>query len=406
VSGGEETKTNFSFTNNNGDKTNKSKSPISWAKSLSNSINFLRKKSIFKSDPQFVLTNETNTGSKECKRNSLDSEYQVAHLTTAVSCPMQIDGNAISGEKIVEAFNSKSPWNILCHIINCKVAFKKQFNGKKYNWIQLAGHAGRFKPGDREGFILKLMDESERDCMEQLSKDALSPFVPRIDALILDKEDKKYYIEMQDLLYGFHNPRIMDIKIGVRTFLENEQDEKETKPRLDLYNKLCEISPSDLTDEEHERKAINKKRYMQWRESSSSSATLGFRIEAIKKNQVSEKEFFMVKERSTVLSHFKNYTDNNKRIMNMYVKRLEELLEKLKESTFFCNHEMIGSSLLFVHDDKRANIWIIDFGKTRRLPPGVIVTHCDEWLNGNHEDGYFIGINSLISIFKEAMSGL
>jgi 1D-myo-inositol-triphosphate 3-kinase len=92
------------------------------------------------------------------------------------------------------------------------------------------------------------------------------------------------YIEMQDLLYGFQNPSIMDVKIGVRTFLEDEKDDKETKPRNDLYKKLLDISPDDLTPEENELKAITKKRYMQWRENSSSSSSLGFRIEAIKVN--------------------------------------------------------------------------------------------------------------------------
>lgn len=76
-------------------------------------------------------------------------------------------------------------------MIKCKASFKKQYNGKKYNWIQLAGHAGRFKPGDREGFILKLMDDKERNCLETLQTDKLRDFVPKIDQTLFDPEDAK-----------------------------------------------------------------------------------------------------------------------------------------------------------------------------------------------------------------------
>ena len=174
---------------------------------------------------------------------------------------------------------------MLKQILNSKEAFKKKCNGKVYNWIQLAGHEGKFKPGDREGFILKQMDESEYMCLKYLQTDLLASYVPKIDNLISDKLSTKVYTEMQDLLYGFENPSIMDIKIGVRTFLEEEfmsVSERESKPRNDLYLRLKEISPNELTESENRLQAITKRRFMSWRETSTSSSTLGFRIEAIK----------------------------------------------------------------------------------------------------------------------------
>jgi 1D-myo-inositol-triphosphate 3-kinase len=65
--------------------------------------------------------------------------------------------------------------------------------------------------------------------------------------------------------------------------------------------------------------------------------------------------------------------------------------------------KIIGSSLLFVHDNKHANIWMIDFGKTRAVPENMEISHNKPWVDGNHEDGYLIGIQSLIDIFQSAI---
>lgn len=73
-------------------------------------------------------------------------------------------------------------------------------------------------------------------------------------------------------------------------------------------------------------------------------------------------------------------------------------------SDFFQTHEVIGSSLLFVHDRTQASIWMIDFAKTVSLPDSANITHISEWIVGNHEDGYLIGINNLIQIFEELLA--
>lgn len=40
------------------------------------------------------------------------------------------------------------------------------------------------------------------------------------------------YLQLQDLLTDFHQPCVMDCKIGVRTYLEEELSKAKEKPKL------------------------------------------------------------------------------------------------------------------------------------------------------------------------------
>jgi len=66
--------------------------------------------------------------------------------------------------------------------------------------------------------------------------------------------------------------------------------------------------------------------------------------------------------------------------------------------------QVIGSSLLFIHDTESAGVWLIDFAKTVSLPVGVEVTHISDWSPGNHEDGYIIGLDNIIRLFTEVLN--
>ncbi|RXM90985.1 Inositol-trisphosphate 3-kinase B [Acipenser ruthenus] len=111
--------------------------------------------------------------------------------------------------------------------------------------------------------------------------DCLRPFVPAYHGVT--SRGDELYVKMEDLLSGLEAPVIMDCKMGVRTYLEDELTKARLKPSLrsDLYQKMLKVDPAAPSAEEHAQGGVTKPRYMQWRETMSSTATLGFRIEGI-----------------------------------------------------------------------------------------------------------------------------
>ncbi|ELW49547.1 Inositol-trisphosphate 3-kinase B [Tupaia chinensis] len=325
---------------------------------------------------------------------------------------------------------------------------------KKYPWIQLAGHAGSFKAA-ANGRILKKHCESEQRCLDRLMADVLRPFVPAYHGDVV--KDGERYNQMDDLLADFDAPCVMDCKMGIRTYLEEELTKARKKPSLrkDMYQKMIEVDPEAPTEEEKAQRAVTKPRYMQWRETISSTATLGFRIEGIKDclspySEISEKglrmlslttgsarapdceiclmrapqppmrsqaaiaseqkkedgsvnrDFKKTKTREQVTEAFREFTKGNHNILVAYRDRLKAIRATLEVSPFFKCHEVIGSSLLFIHDKKeQAKVWMIDFGKTTPLPEGQTLQHDIPWQEGNREDGYLSGLNNLIDILTE-----
>ncbi|XP_012940850.1 inositol-trisphosphate 3-kinase B [Aplysia californica] len=317
--------------------------------------------------------------------------------------PATGDGRAMPDRKPLKR---QSSWRKIRSFILWS-PFIQVFKKHRYPWIQLAGHQGNFHAGDA-GSVLKRLDPREQACFKKLMSDSLKDFVPEYRGDV-DKNGETF-IQLQDLLCDFTSPCVMDVKMGVRTYLEDELHKARRSPTLrkDMYQKMVEIDSTAPTTEEHEQKAVTKPRYMQWRDEMSSSVELGFRLEGIKKSDGnSSKDFKKIKTRESIVDILRSFVGGNENIVAKYIRRLKDIMATQEASEFFTSHEVIGSSLLFVHDaEEKVSVWMIDFGKTEPLPKGITVNHRNQWQEGNHEDGYLFGLDNLVSIFEEVHTSL
>ena len=89
----------------------------------------------------------------------------------------------------------------------------------------------------------------ERNCLKQNPYIFLIQFVSE-------------FIQLQDCLSNFNLPSIMDCKIGVRTYLEEELAKAKEKPKLrnDMYNKMVAVDANAPTEEENRLKGVTKPR--------------------------------------------------------------------------------------------------------------------------------------------------
>ncbi|XP_059855068.1 inositol-trisphosphate 3-kinase C [Delphinus delphis] len=303
------------------------------------------------------------------------------------------------GSSDPEDRSGNKPWKKLKTVLKYSpfmVSFRKH-----YPWVQLSGHSGNFQAGE-DGWILKRFCQYEQRSLEQLMRDPLRPFVPAYYGMV--QQDGQAFNQMEDLLADFENPSIMDCKMGSRTYLEEElvKARERPRPRKDMYEKMVAVDPGAPTPEEHAQGAVTKPRYMQWRETVSSTSTLGFRIEGIKKaDGTCNTNFKKMRKLEEVTKMLEDFVDGNRGILKKYVARLEELREALENSPFFKTHEVVGSSLLFVHDyTGLAKVWMIDFGKTVALPDHQTLSHRLPWAEGNREDGYLWGLDNVIHLLQ------
>lgn len=245
--------------------------------------------------------------------------------------------------------------------------------------------------------------DSEAIAYRGISKDVYaSKIVPKFIGVRDINGDT--YLELQDLLHGFKDPTVMDIKMGRRTFLESEVSKSTL--RCDLYDKMVSVDPTAPTEQEHQQKAITKLRYMLFREQMSSSQSKGFRIEALKmKGSSPITDLKTVKSDTDVYETIDHFLCGKRSAAKELLKRLRQIRSYIEKSEFFQSHEIIGSSIFIVYDEEHAGAWLIDFAKSRKLSNNIRIDHRKQWVPGNCEEGLLHGVDELIKIFEDIVNG-
>ena len=86
----------------------------------------------------------------------------------------------------------------------------------------------------------------------------------------------------------------------------------------DMFDKMLQVDPGAPTSEELRLGGVTKPRYMVWRETISSTATMGFRIEGIRKEDgVSSKDFKTTRTAPQILSVFRDFIHNQPQALVM-----------------------------------------------------------------------------------------
>lgn len=298
-----------------------------------------------------------------------------------------------------------------------------------------AGHASRgesaiflvSEDAETPKAILKQLDEGEFAAYDSLlnnyEDDAVLPFIAKFEG-VFEVPDAKgavcKYLRMTNLLKDFRSPKVMDVKLGIRTFLERECGNSTL--RRDLYERMLKHYPGQVTEEDRVNQGITKARWMRLRDMSSTVRTLGFRIDGIagyrrgQKGDLDE-ELTRLRQRSEVCDEFCTFakvaaTDDGREPNGVSTVELaEQVLEVLQlmhsafeNSAFVREHECIGSSLLLVADAYgKAGVFWIDFGKTKPLPADRKVTHRSPWEPGNHEDGILMGLDNMVLVWGDVV---
>ncbi|CAG5095127.1 Oidioi.mRNA.OKI2018_I69.XSR.g14045.t1.cds [Oikopleura dioica] len=232
-----------------------------------------------------------------------------------------------------------------------------------------AGHHQSFFTDPNDGTILKKNEIadgniSEGHIMKKMQSQTISCLIPKLIELV--EIEKVEFIKMENLTRRFKAPAIMDVKLGSRTYLFYEANNRQ---RNDLYKSVTPVK--------------------------------AYRIEGFRRSCGEKFDKFClnrIADKKTAMKYFELFlrcsTIPLAEICTKIVKKLTYIKTRAQSSPFFSSHLFIGTSLLFILDENGSfDVKLIDFAKVREFNP----TKEDPLPNSE----WFRGLDNLIRDFSE-----
>lgn len=223
-------------------------------------------------------------------------------------------------------------------------------------------------------------------------------------------------IRMQDLAGGMTRPCAMLIVMGCRTVVPADFEVEGSAPSAELLEKMRALDASAPTAEEEAAGGISRRRYLQFLDSSTSTSSLGFRIDAAKTVVDGElatlplpegKALETLHDEADVQAAIGTFLQDDYALCKAVLGKLQALCTALERSAFFARHVLLRSTLLMVYDDAartKLELKMVSFGDSFAAADGETVSHdALGWsgTTGSHEDGYLAGARALVRVFNE-----
>ena len=195
------------------------------------------------------------------------------------------------------------------------------------------------------------------------------------------------------------------------------------------------ISTKEARADERKVGGITKARYLAYRDSLTSTPTLGFRIDAAVVSKPGGKEstpldfnFRQLRDEAKIRACFSAFFGGSKVLCRAVLIKLERMRTALERSSFFPRVALLRSSILITYDyDMHAELLrsasptaeellsfaspaalevkMIDFAKSHAVT-GRVLSHREAWTPGSDEDGYLTGIDSLIGMLEKVAASM